>query len=39
MVNEVIKYDFTETSGITLSDSSGNNYNANLMELIFADGF
>ena len=39
MVNEIAKYDFTETSGTTLDDSSGNNYDAILNELIFADGF
>ena len=39
MVNEIAKYDFTETSGITLDDSSGNNYDATITELVFSDGF
>ena len=39
MVNEIAKYEFTETSGTTLDDSSGNNYDATLNELVFADGF
>ena len=39
MTTELVKYDFTETSGISLGDSSGNNYNATLTELIFSDGF
>lgn len=39
MSNELVKYDFTETSGTTLSDSSGNNRNATLSELVFSDGF
>ena len=39
MVNEIVKYDSTETSGITLNDSPGNNYDATMTELIFAGGF
>lgn len=35
MTSEVLKYDFTETSGLTLSDSSGNNRDATLHELQF----
>jgi hypothetical protein len=35
MTTELVKYDFTETSGISLSDSSGNNNHAALHELSF----
>lgn len=37
MTSEVLKYDFTETSGLILSDSSGNNRDAILNELQFID--